>query len=300
MRSTMADGADGARTPLDDFTLTQLNERFRKATDLHSRIKCQPPDTCSAYQSHVTPDVLRYLDLIAREARLQFLLLNRDDELVSNRNRLLAIEPSPSAGLDLRSYFDEFESTRDDVERVQEFLFKIPESLERIRIELAAISAREINSYMNALGVSEDDPLRPHLPNASPTRAEPTDSKRLSPKAQEFRELVAKEWRKQRKGLRGKRTPPTVTLAIAQELDKPRKFKPVTPYIELTLENQIKIWNATYPERKIITFEDMVNRSTEPNNDAGVPRPRFKLAAFRKFLSNTASSSAKSRNRAGK
>jgi hypothetical protein len=278
----MADGANGARTPLDDFTLDQLKGRFRKATDLHSRMKCQSSETCSAYQSHVIPDVLRYLDLTAQEAKLEFLLRNRDNEMMWQRNRLLAIEPSTSTGLDLRSYFDEFESTRADVEHVRSFLFQIPKSLEKIRIELAAISAQEINSHMDALGVSEGDPLRPPLRSQSPTRAELTDSKRLSPKVQEFRELVAREWKKRRKGLGGKRTPVPAIRAIARECDE-NKFKPVPPFIEPTLERQIHKWNTAFPKRKIVTFEDMVERSIEP-------QPRFKLGVFRKFLGNTASS----------
>lgn len=281
MRSTMADGADGAATPLDNLTNDQLTQRSLAARGLHSCLEDKTPETWTAYQSYVLPKVKNYLDLIAQEADLTFEVRNSQDALAGLRNQQSVLVNAPPSG---KKYWDERLDLKLAIHHKELRIVGAPKALEAIRTKLAAISAQEINSHMSALEVPEGDPLRPPMRNLPPASAERTDSKRLPPRAQEFRDVIAKEWKKRRKGLGRKRTSVDAMKAIAKACDD-RKVKPISPFIEPALEEQIHKWNVTHDQlRRIKTFQDIVKQSIEPQ-----PLPRFKLGVFRKFLANCAS-----------
>ena len=289
MRSTMANGADGACTPLDDFTDDQVAVRGRKARDLRNRLDDTPEETWSAYQSHILPEVLGYLDRIAQEAEFELTLRDQPFKLSRLHQEFSTHKKSEVSPIDdpgMKLFMIKGVYILDEIKRTEAIPTEVPKSLAEIRTKLAAISSQEINSYMDSLGVHKLDPLRP--PHPASANDEICVQPKQAARDHDFRVFVG-DWRnKQQSPISDDKL-----LELANQCDD-EGFPPIPPFINKTIYKQIKKWNDTYPEKEIKKFVHLIVhfRKMEPDGSKRPPRKRnepvFDLQPFRSFLSYTA------------
>lgn len=235
----MADGADGACTPLDDFTNDQLKERSRKARHLHSCLENASDETCSPYELHVLPAVLSYLDLVAEEADLEFALRNQPNQSRRLNEEFTAFKKSrprfspndPTSFLPILNATVRFQ---DEIRRTRDIATEAPKLLEEIRTKLDSISSQEVNSCMDVLGVSATDPLRPPMPHLQTEVAKS--------KLNQFYITLTIWHKRQPKTKRGIAFSTDSLMDLADECDR-NQFKPNSQYIPDSVWIPIDKWN---------------------------------------------------------
>jgi hypothetical protein len=291
VRSTMANGADGACTPLDNFTNDQLKERSRKARHLYSCLENASGETCSPYELHVTPAVLSYLDLVAKEADLEFALRDQPNQLRRLNEEFSAFKNSrprfsPDAPASFLPVLNATTTFQDEIRRTKDIATEAPKLLEEIRTKLAALSSQEINSYMGILKVSDFDPLRPPLPHLKPEVAKA--------RLDQFYITVTNWHNRQPKTKRGIAFSTDSLMELAIECDRNR-FTPDLQYLPESVWGPIDKWNHMRAGEPVLKFKDLIERFQEkevPAPDVWVKDEASEdvrdLQPFQDFVSSTA------------
>jgi hypothetical protein len=282
----MENGTHGAGTPLCGFTDDQLTVRSRKARDLYSRLKKQSLDTCS-YQSHASHELLGYLDLIAQEAGLEPVVRDSSSWIERLDAELLVLSKEPVSTLCPNGKANWEERMRLKVEKkhLADAAANAPKSLEEIREKLANLPPQDIHEYMDSLGVSKFDPLRPPRPETDFEGAGAVHG--TESQATAFRLSVANWWKEQPEIRNGQTVPISSLKKLAFQCDT-RKFRPRPPFLPPSVFRSIREWNRKHPEYEIKTFADFIARIGKHDDD---------LQPFRSYLSNTASRIARQQAR---
>jgi hypothetical protein len=277
----MANGADGACAPLDNFTDDQLLARLGKARDLRQRFIDQSPEACSPYEQHAAHEVSGYLLIIANEAVHEINIRSLPAEIKTLGEELSALEEPPSASPphSEESYEHKRERWRLSffINQKELSLAESRKSICGLRKKLAAISSQEINSYMDVVGISKLEPLRPTMPELCAGANPLTKETKVAGKA--FRRFAAEWWSIQRKNYGSDRVPVEEFKEFAKECNK-RRFKPNSAILPGTVWKQVKRWNKEHKNDQVDTFTDMIERFSMKRG-SGDP---YTLGPLRTFL----------------